>query len=108
MTMLRTVCILAVALCLIVCPRTYAAEEKTLKGTVCCAKCELKQAEKCHTVVKVKEDGKDVIYWFDMTSTKYKEIHKEICTEAKEGSVTGEVSEKDGKKWIKASKVEFK
>jgi hypothetical protein len=78
-------------------------KEKTLKGTITCAKCDLKLAKGCHTVVKVK----DVVYWFDKESTGYKQTHKEICTSAKEGTVTGVVSEKDGKKWVKASKVDF-
>jgi len=83
------------------------SKEKVLKGTVTCAKCDLKidgQA-KCHTVVQVKEDDKDVIYWFDVDGSK--KFHNPICKEAKKGSVTGVVSEKDGKKWIKVSKVEF-
>lgn len=82
-------------------------EEKTLKGTLTCAKCELKEADKCHTVIKVKEKDKDkdVVYWLDEASSK--KNHREICTEAKKGSVKGVVSEKDGKKWVKASEVKF-
>ena len=80
-------------------------EEKTLKGTITCAKCDLKTETKCTTVIKVKEGDKDVVYYLDDKSGK--ENHKKICTEAKEGTVKGTVSEKDGKKVIKASKVEF-
>jgi Family of unknown function (DUF6370) len=80
-------------------------EEKTLKGTITCAKCDLHEADKCHTVIKVNEDGKDVVYYFDDDGSK--KNHKQICTEAKKGKVTGVVEEKDGKKWIKVSKVEF-
>ena len=94
---------LAVVFALVVAAR--AGEEKTLKGTITCAKCDLKESEKCHTVIKVTEDGKDVVYWFDAAGSK--KNHKPICQEAKKGSVTGEVSEKDGKKMIKVSKVEF-
>jgi hypothetical protein len=78
-------------------------KEKTLKGTITCAKCDLKLAKACHTVIKVKDD----VYWFAKDSSDYKQTHKEICQAAKEGTVKGVVSEKDGKKWIKASKVEF-
>ena len=77
-------------------------KEQTLKGTITCAKCDLKLAKKCHTVIKVK----DTVYWFDAAGSK--KNHKPICTEAKEGTVTGVVSEKDGKKTIKVSKVTFK
>ena len=81
-------------------------EAKTLEGTVCCAKCELKKADKCHTVIKVKEGDKEVVYWFDADSSK--KNHKEICTEAKEGKVTGTIGKDGDKMTIKVTKVEFK
>ncbi len=78
-------------------------KEQKLSGTVTCAKCDLKLIKgKCHTVVKVK----DTVYWFEPDDSK--KYHKAICMEAKEGTVTGTVSEKDGKKWVKVSKVEYK
>jgi Family of unknown function (DUF6370) len=111
--MFRTVKMLAfafvaVALCTAVQARPDDKKDKevTLKGEICCAKCELKVAKNCATVIKVKEDGKDVVYYFDDAG--HKKNHKEICTEVKEGTVTGKVSEKDGKKIITVSKVEFK
>ncbi len=82
------------------------AEEVTLKGNVTCAKCELKLADKCATVVVVKEGGKDVVYYFDAAGDK--KNHKEICKAGKEGSVTGEVSKDGDKHMIKVSKVELK
>jgi len=81
-------------------------KETTLTGDICCAKCELKESKTCYTVIRVKEKGKDVVYWFDEKAQK--EYHKEICQTPKEGTVTGVVTEKDGKKWVKVSKVEFK
>jgi hypothetical protein len=81
-------------------------EEKTLKGTITCAKCDLKKEAKCATVIKVKEGDKDVVYYFDTDS--HRKNHREICTTPKEGTVTGKVSEKDGKKMVKVDKVEFK
>jgi hypothetical protein len=80
-------------------------EDVTLKGTITCAKCDLKEADKCHTVIKVKEGGKDVVYYFDDAGSK--KNHKSICTEAKEGEVTGTVSTKEGKKIITVSNVKF-
>lgn len=77
-------------------------KEKTLKGTITCAKCDLKLATKCNTVIKVKKD----VYWFDKDSNK--KYHKDTCMEAKEGTVKGTVTEKDGKKWIKVSEVKYK
>src|SRR5262249_4411445 len=99
---------LAVAVLLIA---NLQAEEKkdkevTLKGTICCAKCELKESAKCATVIKVKEDSKEVVYYFDDKAGK--KYHSKICNEAKEGEVTGTTSEKDGKKIVTVSKLEFK
>lgn len=83
-----------------------ADKEVKLTGTVCCAKCELKMSENCHTVIKVKEKGKDVIYWFDTAGSK--KYHKEICTETKEGTVTGTVKKDGDKMVITVKDVEFK
>lgn len=94
---------LAVALTLVVGVR--ADEEKTLKGTITCAKCGLKEADKCATVIQVKEGDKDVVYYFDKDSNK--KHHKAICTESKKGTVKGTVKEEDGKKVVKVTKVEF-
>jgi hypothetical protein len=83
-----------------------AADEVTLKGTITCAKCDLGKTDECATVIKVKDGDKDVLYFFDKDGeSKY---HKDICKKAKEGSVTGTVTEKDGKKTIKVTKVDYK
>ena len=37
----------------------------TLKGTILCAKCELKETKECTTAIQVKEGGKTVTYYFD-------------------------------------------
>jgi hypothetical protein len=92
---------------LVLVSQLVAADEKevTLKGTITCAKCDLKQSDKCATVIKVQEGGADVVYWFDEAS--HTKNHKAICMDPKAGTVTGTVSEKDGKKWIKVSKLDF-
>ena len=77
-------------------------KEETLKGTITCAKCDLKMAEKCHTVIKVG----DKVYWFDDASQK--KYHKQFCTEAKEGTVVGTVKKEGAKMIVTPSKVEFK
>jgi hypothetical protein len=82
-------------------------KEVTLKGKVLCAKCELKEGNKCQTAIKVKEDGKDVVYYFLDKGNK-EEYHEEVCGGGvKEATVVGVVTEKDGKKWIKPKKVEY-
>ncbi len=99
--------VLSIAVVLVLVAGVYAADEKTLKGKITCAKCELKVdgQKQCHTVIVVKEKDKDVTYWFDADGSK--KHHKEICQEGKKGSATGELGEMDKKKTIKVSKVEF-
>jgi hypothetical protein len=72
----------------------------TLKGTMCCGKCCLKECEKCTNAIVVKEDDKEVTYFLDDNGGKEK-YHKGICTAKKMGTVKGVVSKKDGKNWIK-------
>jgi hypothetical protein len=89
--------------------RAQDKKEVTLKGTILCAKCALKEkeAKKCQTAIQVKKDGKPVTYYFDDKGNK-EEYHEEVCGGArKEGTVTGTVHEHDGKKFIKPAKVEY-
>ena len=103
----------AVALCAMICVAVTAtfthaadkAEEVTLKGKATCAKCDLAKTEKCQAALVVTEDGKEVVYYVKGKGAS--DLHKEVCKAAKDGvSVTGVVSEKDGQKWITASKIE--
>jgi hypothetical protein len=104
--MLRLTClVLSLGLVLALTTRSYA-EDKTLKGTVTCAKCDLGIEKACATVIKVKEGDKDVIYYFDKESDK--KYHKNICQTPKEGTVTGAVSKDGDKMVIKVTKVEYK
>src|SRR5438477_13188042 len=106
--MVRFAKMFAVALVLAAIVATAQArpEEKTLKGTITCAKCDLGVESKCATVIKVKEGDKDVVYYFDAKGDKAN--HAKICKSPMEGSVTGTVAEKDGKKWVTVSKVDWK
>ncbi len=86
---------------------TDKAKEVTLKGTILCAKCSLKEAKTCTTAIQVKEGDKTVTYLFDDNGNK-EEYHEAVCGgDKKEGTVIGTISEKDGKKYIKPSKVEY-
>jgi hypothetical protein len=108
-TILRRLQATACVLVLGVVVALQAAEEKkadkevTLKGTICCTKCELNETTDCGNAIKVKEDGKDVIYYFD-DKGKAEKYHEGICGEPKKGSVTGVVTTKDKKKYIKPKK----
>jgi len=105
--------IVAFALCAMICVAvsasfTHAADkaaEVTLKGKATCAKCDLSKTEKCQAALVVTEDGKEVVYYIKGKGAG--DLHKEVCKASKDGvSVTGIVSEKDGQKWITATKIE--
>jgi hypothetical protein len=82
-------------------------KEVTLKGTLVCAKCTLKEEAKCTTAVQVKEGDKTVTYLLEDKGNA-ETYHEPVCGGGKEtGTVIGTVSEKDGKKWIKPTKVEY-
>ena len=81
-------------------------KEVKVTGKVTCAKCDLKKEKDCATVIVAKEGGKDVTYYLDEAS--HKANHGAVCQGGKEGTVTGTVSEKGGKKIITATKVDLK
>ena len=103
-TLMMTIC-LVVALALL--PyATAQTKDVNLTGKITCAKCDLKVEKDCATVIVVNESGKDVLYYFDEKS--HKANHTAVCQMGKEGTVTGMVSEKDGKKYITVSKISYK
>ncbi len=84
---------------------TLSAAETTLKGTISCAKCALKKADKCQDVLTVTDDkGAATEYWIVKNEAAEKFGHQ--CKTTAAATVTGEVSEKDGKMWLAASKIE--
>jgi len=79
-------------------------KEKKLTGECGCAKCVFKIVKgACKNAIKVKEGDKEVIYILDDKGAKEK-YHKKICTDTAKGTVTGTVSKKDGKNYIKPDK----
>jgi hypothetical protein len=77
-------------------------KEVTLKGTMVCGKCTLKVCKKCTNVLQVEKDGKAVNYFIEDKGGG-EPYHKAVCPKGakQQAEVTGTVSEKDGKKWIK-------
>ena len=99
--MARLVSAFLVVCCALVLSTADGGEKKgkevTLKGKLTCAKCDLGTEKACTTVFVAKKDGKDVVYFVDAGT--HKKHHSEICSGAKEASVTGTVTEdKKGKK----------
>jgi hypothetical protein len=90
---------------------TYAApaftdDEVKVSGEAKCAKCALKEGDKCQTVIETEKDGKKVSYYV-VDNTVAKEFHKNVCKEAKKVNAVGTVKEVDGKQQLTASKIEL-
>lgn len=80
-------------------------KETKLSGDLVCGKCKLKETTACANVLQVKDGDKTVNYYLDDKGAK-EDYHKMCCTKTTKVTVTGTVSEKDGKKMVKATKVE--
>ena len=88
---------------------TAFAEDKeiTVTGEGKCAKCLLKQADKCQSVIEAKgEDGKKVTYWLAKNEVS-DNFHEDLCKEAQKVTATGTVKEEDGKKVLTVTKIEL-
>jgi hypothetical protein len=106
MRMNRTLVVVLVAT-LGIAVAAIAGESVTLEGKVVCAKCTLKKtdAKECQNVLLVRDaDGKDVEYYIanNDVATKF----GEVCTDTRKVTVTGTLAEKDGRRWITASKMQ--
>lgn len=85
------------------------AADVTLSGNVACAKCTLKKADakECADVLVVAgEKGATTAYYIVKNDVSEKFGHQ--CKGEKAATITGAVSEKDGKKWITPSKMDAK
>ena len=87
---------------------TFAAEkpkEKTITGEAKCAKCMLKETDKCQTVIQVEgKNGKTVKYYLADNDVS-KAFHENVCMEAKKVTATGTVKKVEGKNELTVSKI---
>jgi len=83
-----------------------AGDEVTVTGNIMCAKCTLKKADakECQDVLVVKGGDKAGEYYVEKNEVAKTFGH--TCSGEKPAVVTGKVTEKDGKKWITATKME--
>ncbi|HUC44664.1 MAG TPA: DUF6370 family protein [Candidatus Sulfotelmatobacter sp.] len=84
------------------------AKPVTVSGKLTCAKCELHEAgmKDCQNVLVTEQGGKTVNYYVMKNDVAKQFGH--ACKGSKEATVTGTVSQKDGKTWITATKMEPK
>ena len=89
---------------------TFAAEkskERTITGEGKCAKCMLKETEKCQSVIQVEnKKGKTVTYYLTENDVS-KAFHQNVCKEAKKVTATGTVKKVGGKNELTVSKIEL-
>jgi hypothetical protein len=83
------------------------AHDETFTGSLMCALCSLKKADahECQDVLIV-TDAKGVKTEYYVTKNDVAQKAGEACTNEVKATVTGVVSDKDGKKWITPSKIE--
>jgi hypothetical protein len=91
-------------------------KEVKLTGRITCCKCDFdsvkaadpdaKKPKVCVTVIIAKTKKGEAVFIFDKAG--HKKYHGKICTDPMDGTVTGTVAKKDGKRIITVSDVEFK
>ena len=96
---------LVLALVVAVAALSLAADPVTLSGKVVCGKCTLKKADltSCQDVLVVSGAGAGE-YFLVKNDVSQKFGH--VCKGERAATVTGIVAEKDGKKWLTATKIE--
>ena len=84
-----------------------AQSDLTFKGTLVCAQCGLKKADahECQDVLLV-DDGKGGTTEYYITKHDVAQKAGEACTLKIPATVTGAVSQKDGKTWLTPSKID--
>ena len=83
-----------------------ASKEVTITGTWFAPNARCTKPKECQNVVQVQKDGKTVNYYLTQNDVS-KAFHKNICGGSSEKvTVTGTVTEKDGKEMMTATKIE--
>jgi hypothetical protein len=80
-------------------------KEVTVEGKVMCAMCTLKEGDwkECQNVIQFKK-GDEMVNLYIVKNDVAEEFGH-VCTGSKDATVTGTVSDKDGRHWITPSKM---
>ena len=84
-----------------------STNEVTITGSMACGKCTLHLTKECQNVVQVTKDGKTVNYFLEQNDVS-KAAHSPICDPSNSENVTvsGTVTEKDGKEILTPTKID--
>ena len=83
-----------------------ASAPVTITGTMVCGKCTLHLTGSCQNVVQVQKDGKTVNYFLEQNDVS-KAGHPPVCGgDSEKVTVTGTVTEQDGKEILKPTKID--
>ena len=84
-----------------------ASKEKTITGEAKCAKCMLKETDKCQTVIQTEAKNGKMVSYYIADNEVSKAFHHNVCTEAKKVTATGKIKKVAGKNEFTASKIEL-
>src|ERR1035441_5830391 len=87
---------------------TFSADkskEMTITGEAKCAKCMLKETDKCQTVIQVENKKGKAVNYYLADNEVTKAFHEDVCTEAKKVTATGTNKKVAGKNEFTVSKI---
>lgn len=80
--------------------------ERTITGEAKCAKCTLKEADKCQTVIEAEGRNGQKVKYYLADNEVAKKFHGEVCKEAKKVTAKGIVKRlDDGKRELTVSEI---
>jgi hypothetical protein len=96
---------LAAALSFAIALPALAGDEVTIKGDAKCAKCALKEGDKCQTVIQAEgKEGKTVTYYLAENQAA-KDFHPNVCKTSKKVTAKGTVKEVNGKQELTLASI---
>lgn len=85
----------------------HTPKEETVTGEAKCAKCMLKETDKCQTVIQAENKAGEKVTYYLADNDASKAFHHHVCTETKKATATGTVKKVDGKSVLTVSKIEL-
>ena len=83
------------------------AKERTITGEAKCAKCMLKEGDKCQTVIQAENKKGKMVNYYLAENDVSKAFHENVCKQAKKVTATGTVKKVDGKNEFTVTKIDL-